>query len=71
MPPGAELQPSGRAPGLLLGEGVELPDDVEVGGHVVVHAGARIGAGARLQDGCVVGKPVALGSRSSSDSTIC
>ena len=65
MSPGAELHPSDRAPGLLLGDGVELPDDVEIGGHVVVHQRTRIGAGARLQDGCVVGKPVALGSRSS------
>ena len=39
MSPSAELRPSDRAPGLLLGEGVELPDDVEIGGHVVVHAG--------------------------------
>ena len=38
---------------------------MEIGGNVVVHAGTRIGAGARLQDGCVVGKPVALGTRSS------
>ena len=65
MSPSAELRPSERAPGLLLGEGVELPDDVEIGGNVVVHAGTRIGAGVRLQDGCVIGKPVALGSRSS------
>ena len=34
------LQPSDRAPGLLLGEGVELPDDVLLGGGVVVHAPA-------------------------------
>jgi acetyltransferase-like isoleucine patch superfamily enzyme len=65
MSPGAELRASDRAPGLLLGDGVELPDDVEIGGHVVVHAGTRIGAGARLQDGCVLGKPPALGPRSS------
>jgi hypothetical protein len=65
MSPSAELERSERAPGLLLGAAVELPDDVEIGGNVVVHAGTRIGAGARLQDGCVVGKPVALGSRSS------
>ena len=60
-----ELRTSERAPGLLIGEGVELPADVELGGHVIVHAGSVVGAGARLQDGCVVGKPVALGSRSS------
>jgi UDP-2-acetamido-3-amino-2,3-dideoxy-glucuronate N-acetyltransferase len=60
------LSPSQRAPGLLLGEGVELPESVELGGHVVVHAGSVIGEDVRLQDGCVVGKPPALGPRSSS-----
>ena len=40
MSRGAELRPSERAPGLLLGDGVDLPDDVELGGHVVVHAGS-------------------------------
>jgi UDP-2-acetamido-3-amino-2,3-dideoxy-glucuronate N-acetyltransferase len=59
------LSPSERAPGLLLGEGVELPESVELGGHVIVHAGSVIGTGARLQDGCVVGKPPALGPQSS------
>jgi UDP-2-acetamido-3-amino-2,3-dideoxy-glucuronate N-acetyltransferase len=60
------LSSSERAPGLLLGDSVELPESVELGGHVVVHAGSVIGEGARLQDGCVVGKPLALGPRSSS-----
>lgn len=59
------LRPSERASGLLLGEGVELPGDVELGAGVVIHDGTTIGAGARLQDGCVVGKPVALGPASS------
>jgi acetyltransferase-like isoleucine patch superfamily enzyme len=54
------LHPSERAPGLLLGEGVELPDDVELGGNVIVHAGTQVGAGVRIQDGAVVGKPLAL-----------
>ena len=58
------LRPSDRAPGLLLGEGVELPDSVEIGGHVVVHAGTVVGEGVRLQDQVVLGKPVALGPRS-------
>jgi acetyltransferase-like isoleucine patch superfamily enzyme len=55
------LQKSERAPGLLLGEGVELPESVELGGNVVIHARTVIGEGARLQDAVVVGKPVALG----------
>ncbi len=58
------LSESDRAPGLLLGAGVVLPDDVEIGCHVVVHAGTLVGAGARLQDGAVVGKPLVLGARS-------
>jgi acetyltransferase-like isoleucine patch superfamily enzyme len=48
----------------MLGEGVELPDDVEIGAHVVIHPGTVVGAGARLQDATVVGKPLALGPRS-------
>ena len=50
------LEPSERAPGLLLGEGAELPESVELGGNVVIHAGTVIGVGARLQDAAVVGK---------------
>jgi UDP-2-acetamido-3-amino-2,3-dideoxy-glucuronate N-acetyltransferase len=59
------LRASDRAPGLLLGDGVELPDSAEVGANVVLHAGTVVGQGARLQDGVVVGKPLALGPRSS------
>jgi len=58
------LRESDRAPGLLLGEGVELPDSLELGGNVVVHAGTRLGEGVRLQDGAVLGKPLALGPHS-------
>jgi UDP-2-acetamido-3-amino-2,3-dideoxy-glucuronate N-acetyltransferase len=58
------LQPSDRAPGLLLGEGVQIADDVEIGGHVVVHTGTRVGAGCLLQDHAVIGKPSKLGARS-------
>lgn len=62
------LSPSERAPGLLLGEGVVLPDSVELGGHVIVHAGTVIGEGVVLQDACVIGKPTALGPHTSSAS---
>ena len=58
------LHESDRAPGLLLGDDVELPDDVEIGGNVVIHPGTVVGAGVRLQDAAVVGKPLALGKRS-------
>jgi len=55
------LQPSDRAPGLLVGEGVQVPDGVEIGGNVVIHAGTVLGEGVRIQDGAILGKPVALG----------
>jgi UDP-2-acetamido-3-amino-2,3-dideoxy-glucuronate N-acetyltransferase len=55
------LRPSERAPGLLLGEGVRLPDSAWVGGNVVIHDGTVVGEGARIQDGAVLGKRLALG----------
>jgi acetyltransferase-like isoleucine patch superfamily enzyme len=58
------LQPSERAPGLLLGEGAQVAESAEIGGNVVIHAGTVIEEGARLQDVAVVGKPLALGPRS-------
>jgi acetyltransferase-like isoleucine patch superfamily enzyme len=58
------LRPSDCAPGLLLGEGVELPASAEIGGNVVLHEGTVIGEGVRIQDGAVLGKPLALGPRS-------
>jgi UDP-2-acetamido-3-amino-2,3-dideoxy-glucuronate N-acetyltransferase len=58
------LHASERAPGLLLGEGVELPHDVELGGNVVVHFGTVLGAAVRLGDNCVIGKPTTLSARS-------
>ena len=58
------LEPSDRAPGLLIGEGVSLPEDAEIGGHVVIHEGTVLGPGVRIQDMAVLGKPVALGARS-------
>ncbi len=58
------LQPSDRAPGLMLGPGVTLPDSAEVGAHVVIHDGTAIGERVRIQDGAVLGKPLSLGPRS-------
>ncbi|HEY2603401.1 MAG TPA: acyltransferase [Thermoleophilaceae bacterium] len=55
------LRPSERAPGLLLGDGVTLPDSAWVGGNVVIHDGTLVGERAYIQDGAVLGKPLALG----------
>ena len=59
------MRPSDRGPGLLLGDGVEIGEDVRFGAHVVVHPGTVIGDGCELQDGAIVGKPPKL-ARSSS-----
>ena len=58
------LRESDRAPGLLLGDGVELLVDAEIGGNVVIHDGTVLGPGVAIQDCAVLGKPVALGPRS-------
>lgn len=55
---------SERAPGLLVGDGVELPESVEIGGHVIVHADTIVEEGCRLGDGAVLGRLPALGVRS-------
>jgi acetyltransferase-like isoleucine patch superfamily enzyme len=64
------LRPSDRAPGLLLGEGVELPDSVEIGGHVVIHSGTVIGEQVRIQDGAVLGKSPLLGPASTASRVV-
>jgi acetyltransferase-like isoleucine patch superfamily enzyme len=53
-----------RGPGLVLGQGVDLPADALVGAYVVIHSGASIGRGVVLQDHAVVGKPPHLGPSS-------
>lgn len=58
------MERSARAPGLLLGAGVTLPDSAEIGPNVVIHAGTVVGEGCRIQDGAVLGKPLALAARS-------
>jgi UDP-2-acetamido-3-amino-2,3-dideoxy-glucuronate N-acetyltransferase len=69
----AELASSDLAPGLLLGEGVEIGEGARIGGHVVIHAGAGIGAGARIgdhaqiRDGAEIGAAATIGSFCSVD----
>jgi acetyltransferase-like isoleucine patch superfamily enzyme len=58
------VQPSDRAPGLVLGEGVRLGEDVRLGAHVVIHPGTVVGDGCEIQDGAVLGKPPKLAARS-------
>jgi UDP-2-acetamido-3-amino-2,3-dideoxy-glucuronate N-acetyltransferase len=70
---GAQLQASDLAPGLLLGEGVEIGEGVLIGGHAVIHSGVRIGAGARvgdhaqIRDDARIGAGCTVGSLSSID----
>ena len=58
------LRQSDLAPGLLLGDGVELASDAAIGGNVVIHPGTVLAAGVVVQDGAVLGKPPAFGARS-------
>ncbi|HYM45346.1 MAG TPA: DapH/DapD/GlmU-related protein [Solirubrobacteraceae bacterium] len=69
------LNPDPRAPGLLLGEGVQAGEGVSFGAHVVVRDGAVIGEGVAfgahvvvhdgvvVGDGCIVEDHAILGKR--------
>jgi acetyltransferase-like isoleucine patch superfamily enzyme len=63
------VRPDPRAPGLLLGERVQVGDDVSFGAHVVVHAGTSIGDGCVIEDHAVLGKRprLAAGSAAQGD----
>jgi acetyltransferase-like isoleucine patch superfamily enzyme len=56
---------SDRAPGLVLGDGVVLPDSVQLGAHVVIHPGTVLGEECVVQDHAVLGKPPKLARTSS------
>jgi acetyltransferase-like isoleucine patch superfamily enzyme len=58
------LEPSGRAPGLLVGPAVEIDDAAVVGAYVVLHALVRVGPAAVIQHHSVLGKPPLLGETS-------
>jgi acetyltransferase-like isoleucine patch superfamily enzyme len=59
------VQPSDRAPGLLLGENVQLAEDVQIGAYVVIHPNTVVGAGCVIQDRAILGKPPKLAAHSS------
>lgn len=67
------LRRSDLAPGLLLGDDVEVGEGARLGGHVVIHDGVRIGAGARigdhaqLREGARVGAAATIGAYVSVD----
>jgi acetyltransferase-like isoleucine patch superfamily enzyme len=69
----AKLTPSDLAPGLLLGEDVEIGEGVLIGGHAIIHSGVRIGAGSRvgdhaqIRDSAVIGTGSTVGSYVSVD----
>ncbi len=67
-PDGASAAWSAR--GLLLGEGVEVGEDVLFGAHVVVHDGTVIGAGCAIEDHAVLGKRPRLAKHSSARGTV-
>jgi acetyltransferase-like isoleucine patch superfamily enzyme len=56
---------SDRAPGLVLGDDVVLPDSVALGAHVVIHPGTVLGEDCVVQDHAVLGKPPKLARTSS------
>lgn len=59
-----------RAPGLVLGEDVELGEGVTFGAHVVVHAGTVIGDGCTIEDHAVLGKRPRLARGSSAQGEV-
>lgn len=52
----SSLRPDGRAPGLVVGDHVQVGDAVEFGANVTVHAGTVIGDGCVIEDNVVLGK---------------
>jgi UDP-2-acetamido-3-amino-2,3-dideoxy-glucuronate N-acetyltransferase len=50
------VRSDGRAPGLIVGDGVQLGEDVSFGAYVVVHPGTIIGEGCAIEDHAVLGK---------------
>jgi acetyltransferase-like isoleucine patch superfamily enzyme len=64
------VQLSERAPGLVLGDGVQIAEDVQIGAHVVIHPNTVIGAGCVIQDRVVLGKPPRLAAHSSASKEV-
>lgn len=71
--PSSDLRPCDLAPGLLIGDDVEIGAGTIIGGHAIIHSGVRIGAGARIgdhaqiRDGARIGAGALVGSFTSID----
>lgn len=52
---------SGRAPSAIVDRTATVPDDCEIGAHVVIEAGVRLGARCRVGPNTVIGQAVELG----------
>jgi UDP-2-acetamido-3-amino-2,3-dideoxy-glucuronate N-acetyltransferase len=64
------LKADSRAPGLLLGEHVQLADDVELGAGVIVHDGTVVAAGCTIEDRALLGKRPRLAKTSAAHGDI-
>jgi acetyltransferase-like isoleucine patch superfamily enzyme len=65
------LLPSDLAPGLLIGDKVQIDEGVLIGGHVVIHSGVRIGPGARVGDHAQIRDGAEIGAGSTVGSYVC
>lgn len=68
---GPALLPSDLAPGLLIGDKVVIGEGALIGGHVVIHSGARIGPGARVGDHAQIRADAVVGAGSTVGSYVC
>jgi acetyltransferase-like isoleucine patch superfamily enzyme len=59
---GEGLLPGDLAPGLLIGDGVQVGAGAELGGHVVLHAGVEIGEAARVGDHAQIRERAQIGA---------
>ena len=62
--PPSTLKPDPRAPGLLLGEDVQIGTDVQFGANVVIHAGTTVGDEVILGDQSFVRERSSIGAGS-------
>ena len=67
----APLLASDLAPGLLVGDGVQVGAGALLGGHVVLHAGVEIGEGARIGDHAQIRERAAVGAGATIGSFVC